>query len=112
MPRNEKNYNQENFPYDRHIGCALLQRYDNNVDRLDFYGSIISNKREKNIDTSPYELLGVAWTILLLCPYSEVAMLTVRIDCLPLKWNLNLAEKPKILAAQSHRFMEYDLDKI
>lgn len=83
---------------DRQIGCVLLLKRDNNVNKSTSYWSEVLVNHDRNLYAIDRQYLAIVVDILPLRPYLEGTTFTVRLNRHALKWILNLVEATGSLA--------------
>jgi len=108
LPRRHEAYTLDTDASAGQVGAVLLQEQPDQSTRPVGYWSRFLNAAERNYSSTEREYLAVVWASLLLRPYIEGTLFTVRSDHTALKWMLHMDGAHGRLARWRLRWAEID----
>lgn len=80
LPKRKGQYTLDTDPCDRHVGCVLLQKYEQGTMKPFGNWSGTLPNEEKNTDTTHRECCTIVWVVLLSRPYLELRRFIIITD--------------------------------
>lgn len=108
--KKDGHYKLETDASDRQIGRVILQRQNDNVDRLVCCWSKIIKDHKRKLRTALLECFAAVWAPLIVCLHLEEAIFTVRADKHAVQSTFSFPEVTGELVKWRLRLMEFDFD--